>query len=81
MDSVINLVGVVSLLLVFVAYGLMQARKIAPTDMSYLLMNLLGSTGLMATLTVDWNLGGFIINAFWMAISLYGLFKHVAIKP
>lgn len=59
--------------LIIVAYFANQRGSLASSDWRFPALNLLGSVLIFASLFVQWNLPSAVIEAFWMAISLYGL--------
>ena len=45
--------------------------------MSYSVANAAGSSAILFSLFYDFNLSAFVIESFWLAISLYGVFRAV----
>jgi hypothetical protein len=74
MADILGLLGVCSFLY---AYFLLQAMKIQPVSMQYLLLNLVGAILVMISLIFDWNTPAFLLEAAWASISIYGLYKHI----
>lgn len=56
-------------------YLLLQAEKIRSSDLSYSLMNAFGALLVVISLLYRFNLSAFLVEAFWFAISMYGLIK------
>ena len=75
MDIFADIVGVLGVGLVVVAYALLQLEKITVNHITYSLLNMLGSFGIMFSLNWTWNLPSFVIQSFWILISLYGIVK------
>ncbi len=69
-------VGIAGLTAIVLAYSLLQLRLWGARNLWYLLMNLFGSLAIIFSLLFEWNTGGFIINLFWVCISLYGLYRR-----
>lgn len=67
--------GMLGVVLLLLAYFLLQIGKILPSDLSYSLLNLLGSGMIAYSLIEEWNLSAFLIEVFWFLISLYGVFR------
>jgi len=44
--------------------------------MQFQYINLIGAILLLISLCVHFNLGSFIIEVFWILITLYGIIKH-----
>ena len=72
--DVIGNIGVVCFLL---AYFLLQRGTILHTQLSYLLLNLIGSLLLIFSLLINWNLSAFLLEAAWFFISMWGIIKFV----
>ena len=75
-----DLVGNVGVLLMVIAYLLLQLEKLSGTAVSYLLLNAIGAIMVMISLMLQFNLSAFLMEAFWLLISLYGLSKTL-FKP
>ena len=70
-----DFVGNVGVLLMVVAYLLLQLEKLSSAAISYLLLNALGAILVMISLVFRFNLSAFLMEAFWLLITLYGLAK------
>ncbi len=66
------------MVLMVLGYLLLQAEKIRSSDLSYSLMNGVGALLVMISLLYRFNLSAFLMEAFWLLISIYGLFKFAA---
>jgi len=58
------------------AYFLLQTKKYGIDSLYYQLLNLVGAILLLISLFVHFNLGSFIIEVFWIIITLYGMYKN-----
>ncbi len=76
-----DLVGNTGVLLMVVAYMLLQLEKLSSSALSYPLLNAVGATMVMISLMFSFNLSAFLMEAFWLLISLYGLAKSLKAKP
>ena len=72
-----DLVGNVGVLLMVVAYLLLQLEKVSGSNVTYLLLNATGAVLVMISLALRFNLSAFLMEAFWLLISLYGLGKSL----
>ncbi len=68
-----DLVGIAGVVLVLLAYLLLQTGKLPSTTASYSLLNLLGSLAILVSLAYAFNLSSLVIQVAWIAISIYGL--------
>jgi hypothetical protein len=55
---------------------MLQLGKAEPTGIVYNLMNLTGAILLLISLCYNFNLASFVIELFWIAASLIGLYKY-----
>ncbi len=74
-DLFINIIGTLGVLLIVLAYLLLQTGKIGQFDLTYPVLNLVGALMVMVSILRFWNLPSFIIEAFWIAISVWGLYR------
>ena len=63
-------------MMVFV-YLLLQIGKLRVNDLSYLLTNAIGAALVLFSLLYSFNLSAFLVELFWLLISLFGLIKYV----
>ena len=71
--DLLGMIGVVSIL---VSYLLLQLEKLSATSFSYSATNGLGALLILVSLMYDFNLPAFIIEAFWLLISIYGVVRY-----
>ena len=75
MLSASNLVGYLGAGVIAVAYFLTQRGVLSATDWRYPATNLTGSALIALSLVYHPNLPSLLIEAFWSAISLYGVVR------
>jgi len=75
-----DLVGNIGVLLMVVAYLLLQLEKLSSSAVSYLLLNAAGAVLVIISLMFRFNFSAFLMEAFWLLISLYGLTKTLLSK-
>ena len=71
-----DIIGMTGTFLVVGAFFLLQLNKASPTGLVYNMMNLTGAILLLISLCYNFNLASFVIELFWIAASLIGLFKY-----
>ena len=76
-----DLVGNVGVLLMVIAYLLLQLEKLSSSATSYLLLNAGGALLVILSLMFHFNLSAFLMEVFWLLISLYGLAKPLFSRP
>ena len=72
-----DLIGLVGVLIIVIAYFLLQVNKLSSTDVKFSIFNIIGSTLILYSLSFDWNLPSVIIEIFWILISLIGIYKYI----
>lgn len=65
------------MIFVVFAYFLLQTERHKITSLTYQVLNLIGAILLLISLFVHFNLGSFIIEIFWIAITIYGMYKNL----
>ena len=73
---IFDIVGMAGTFLVVGAFFLLQLEKVNPTGIAYNSMNLSGAILLLISLCYNFNLASFVIELFWIAASLIGLYKY-----
>ncbi len=71
-----DLLGISGVVLILVTYMLLQLEKLSATSFLYSATNGLGASLILVSLIYEFNLSAFIIEAFWMLISIYGLVRY-----
>ena len=75
-----DIVGLVGVVLIIVAYLLLQLGKLPSTAPGYSLLNAVGAFLVMVSLFFDFNVSAFLMEAFWFLISLFGLLRPLFSK-
>jgi len=70
-----QILGTAGAVLVVGAYFLLQVGKLDPRGLAYSLVNALGAGSIVISLTVQWNLSAFLVEAFWFAVSVLGVWR------
>lgn len=76
LSIVADIIGMMGTGLVVGAFFLLQLNKVSPKGLVYNLMNLTGALFLLFSLCINFNLASFVIEIFWIAASLIGLFNY-----
>ena len=78
--DIYQVIGFIGMLFIVYAYLLLQIKKYTITSFSYQFLNLIGAILLLISLFVHFNLGSFIIEVFWIIITLFGMYKNLKEK-
>ena len=73
--NLFDVAGFIGVLLIVIAYLLLQLDKLPSSSLSFSLMNAAGSLLIMLSLVFKFNVSAFLIEVFWFLISLLGLTK------
>lgn len=68
-----DLAGIAGAALIIIAYLLLQLRRIDAGNVWYSAANAAGAALILLSLWFQFNLAAVVIEAFWLAISLYGV--------
>lgn len=75
-----DLAGFIGVVLIIVAYLLLQLEKLPSTSPSYSLLNAGGALLIMVSLVFAFNLSAFVVEAFWFLISLLGVWRSLSAR-
>ncbi len=68
-------VGISGVIMLVLAYYLLQSNRIASDSILYSLMNLVGAGLILYSLILDWNTPAVIMESVWIVISMFALVK------
>jgi hypothetical protein len=77
MDTILQILGILGVGCIIVAYFQLQREVWTSRSLPYLAVNLMGSILMMLSFIPAWNLPGFIIEVFWFLITGYGLWRYL----
>lgn len=75
-----DVAGFIGVVLIIVAYLLLQLEKLPSSSPRYSLLNAAGALLIMVSLIFAFNLSAFIVEAFWFLISLVGLWRSLSAR-
>ena len=73
-----DIAGVAGVVMILIAYLLLQIGRLGALDLRYTLLNLAGALLIIISLVFDFNLSAFLMEAAWVLISLLGLWRALA---
>ena len=79
--TIYDLLGNVGVFLIILTYLLLQPRRITSESLLYSALNAVGAALVVVSLLFDFNLSAFIVEAFWVIISLIGIGKYYLHRP
>jgi hypothetical protein len=75
LPSATDAAGLFGVFTILLAYAGAQLRRLDPLEAPSLLMNLAGACLVMYSLTRNFNLSAFIMEAAWAAVAAFGLVR------
>jgi hypothetical protein len=70
-----DVIGNLGVILIVGSYFLVQIGKMSANSLGYTSLNGLGAAFIMVSLYFDFNLSAFVIEVFWILISLVGMVR------
>lgn len=78
--EIANILGIFGVLLLLIAFFLLQSDRLAAHNILYILANLIGSLLVLYSLFYEWNLPAVVIETAWALISVFGIYKWYKLK-
>ena len=75
-----DLVGNFGVALILGTYLALQIGRLDSQRIAYSALNALGAGSITVSLLFDFNLSAFVVEAAWVAVSLYGLWRAMRIR-
>jgi hypothetical protein len=70
-----DVLGNIGVLLILGTYAALQAGRIGADAMAYSVCNALGAGLITLSLLFEFNLSAFVVEAAWVAVSVYGIVR------
>jgi hypothetical protein len=70
-----DFVGTIGTALIIVTYILLQTERIKSNSLIYSLLNAAGAAMIIVSLLFSFNFSAFMVEFFWLLISLFGIVK------
>jgi hypothetical protein len=71
-----DFVGTIGVGVIIFTYVLLQLEKISSNSLFYSILNAAGASLIIVSLCFNFNFSAFIVEFFWVLISLYGIVKY-----
>jgi multidrug transporter EmrE-like cation transporter len=78
--GLVDLVGNIGVVVLMIAYLMLQLNKLNSNGLAYSLLNAIGASLIVISLFVNFNLSAFIMEVFWVLISLVGIYRYFRLK-
>jgi len=73
-----DIIGTVGVAVIILAYILLQIERLRSDQLAYSLLNAIGATLILISLWYSFNFPSFVVEFFWLVISLFGIGKYIA---
>jgi multidrug transporter EmrE-like cation transporter len=78
--GLLDFVGNVGVVILMVAYLMLQLNKLRSQDLAYSLLNAIGASLIVLSLLVNFNLSALVMEVFWVLISFVGIYRYFRLK-
>ncbi len=75
-----DILGTAGVGIIIVTYVLLQSERLRSDSLYYSLLNAVGASLIIVSLYFNFNFPAFIVEFFWLLISLFGIGKYLS-KP
>ena len=75
-----DLIGSIGVAVIILTYIFLQLGKIESKNSLYSVLNSVGASLIIFSLYFDFNFSAFIVEFFWLLISLFGIRKYLLKK-
>ena len=79
--GLLDLIGNIGVLLLMTTYLLLQLDRLRSSGLVYSLLNAVGASLITVSLIANFNLSAFVIEVFWILISLVGVYRYLTRNP
>jgi multidrug transporter EmrE-like cation transporter len=76
----LDLIGNVGVVVLMIAYLMLQLNKLSSNGLAYSLLNAIGASLIIVSLLVDFNLSALLMEVFWVLISFVGIYRYFRLK-
>ena len=73
-----DIVGTLGVAIIVLTYVLLQIERVRSDQLIYSLLNAAGAALILVSLYFDFNFPSFVVEFFWLLISLFGIGKFLA---
>ncbi len=73
-----DVIGNLGVLLILITYLWLQLGRMSAASLRYSVANGAGAVLILISLVFDFNLSAFVMEAAWLVLSLYGIYRYYA---
>lgn len=75
-----NIIGTAGVATIVITYVLLQTERLRSDSLYYSLLNAVGAVLILVSLYFEFNFPSFVVEFFWLLISLFGIVKYLTRK-
>jgi hypothetical protein len=72
-----DIVGTIGTAVIIITYVLLQLGRVRSEQLIYSALNAVGATLIIVSLYFNFNFPAFVVEFFWLLISLFGIGKYL----
>lgn len=72
-----DILGILGVALIIFTYVLLQLGRVLSEQLAYSLFNAVGAALILVSLCYSFNFPSFVVEFFWLLISLFGIGKYL----
>ncbi len=72
-----DFLGILGVTMIVFSYFLLQSKRLRSDQLSYSIANAFGASLVIVSLLYEFNISAFLVEFFWLIISLMGVFRHI----
>ena len=72
-----DILGTLGVVVIILTYVLLQIGRVRSEQLSYSLLNAVGAMLILISLYYEFNFPSFVVEFFWLLISLFGIGKYI----
>ena len=74
--GLLDFIGNIGVVLLMTTYLALQLDRLSSSGLAYSLLNAIGASLIVVSLSSNFNLSAFVIEVFWILISLVGIYRY-----
>lgn len=78
MHYIFDIIGLIGVTLIIAAYLMLQIDRLKADRFFYSFLNMAGASLILLSFYKNWNTAAFVVEVFWLAISLFGIARYFA---
>ncbi len=75
-----DIIGTLGTAVIIITYVLLQVGRVRSEQLVYSLLNAAGATMILVSLYFNFNFPAFVVEFFWLLISLFGIGRYLSRK-